>query len=91
MAILHVSPENDKVIHDLTVEGACDCQPSIQDEGHDPNGYACKTVIHQFSGVTDDGKPMRISKVSLDAKTGDILTVERPNSRQLYGSRPRTR
>lgn len=91
MAILHVVPANDQTTHDLEKAGTCACQPTIVDEGKDSNGWVCQTVIHRFSGVTEDEQPMRVKKVTLDAKTGALLTVEAPSSQQFYGAQVRSR
>lgn len=91
MAILHVVPENDKTTHDVDKEASCACQPSVTEEGKDGKGWECRTVIHRFSGVTEDGQAMRVRKVTLDAVSGDILKVEDPPNRQAYGARPRER
>ena len=91
MAILHVVPENDQVAHDLDKDATCACKPSVMDEGTDAKGWACRTVIHRFSGVTEDGQPRRIKKVTLDAVSGDVLTIEAPETRQAYGARTRER
>ena len=90
MAILHVVPENDQTAHEIDKDAACACQPSVTEEGKDSKGWECRTVIHKFSGVTEDGVPMRVKKVTLDAVSGEVLTVEAPSNRQVYGARVRT-
>lgn len=76
MAIVHVAPNNDEKPHDVNVEAACWCDPTIQDEGVNGKGFLCKTVIHKPIRPVVEGHDLQIQKVYLASESGTVMATQ---------------